>query len=53
MADWNRTDFDRLDSDDRWHLKLISSDPLKGVPLWLLLYLAFALGLLVITPGLG
>ena len=53
MADWNRTDYDRLESQDRWQIRLVSSDPLRGVPMWLLLYLAFALALLVLAPGNG
>ncbi len=46
MADWNRMDYDRLESDDRWTIRLFSDDPLKGLSPSLFGYLLLSLGLL-------
>lgn len=53
MVAWNRIDYDRLESEGRWRMRFVSQDPREGVPVWLLFYLAGALALLALLPGLG
>lgn len=48
MADWNRTDYDRMESEARWHATVLSRDTLDGIPPWLLVHCGLALtGLLL------
>lgn len=46
MTSWNRIDYDRLEREGRWQLALVSTDPIRGVPPWLILHLLLSLGLL-------
>lgn len=46
MADWNRTDYDRLESDERWTIRVFSEDPIRGISPILFGYLLVALSLL-------
>ncbi len=49
MADWDRTDYDRLEQDSRWRIVVISRDPLQGVSPLLLTALCVVLAVLTVV----
>ena len=48
MAEWNRTDYARMESAARWETIPLSADPLQGVSPLLLAYLLLALSSLAL-----
>lgn len=46
MADWTRTDFEMLECQERWHIAIFSSDPIRGVPPMLAISLSLSLALI-------
>lgn len=46
MADWNRANYDQIESERRWKIAVISRDPIAGVPPGLVAFLGASLVLL-------
>lgn len=53
MAEWNRVDYDALESEGRWESAIISRNPAQGVSPGLIVYLASALAILAALTFAG